>query len=206
MCWPGNCLARSIGLLSNNLPLLHLCFSFNTTSILYSFNCRLLICFPVNKSEVQTRRRNNSFRTVLLSSCDILGWHFGVMRCFTSCWVWSALRVLGDQRVKVGWSGHWWWPIPWQFGWDAAFQCVYPCLSLEVGKVAAGEGDVLNNWLGVGDAEIPYGRKYDLNPSLPRQYFDPSFYKPIRQPSGVFWCHSWCLKNVKWPCVPVEVT
>lgn len=96
--WPGNCLAWSIELLSNNLPLLHLyVFSFNRISILYSFNCRLLICFPVNRSEVQTRRRSNSFRTVLLFSCGIFAWHSEVRRCFRSWWVW---RPVGQSQLK----------------------------------------------------------------------------------------------------------
>lgn len=32
----------------------------------------------------------------------------------------------------------------------------------------AGGSDVLNNWLGVSDSEILYGRRYDLTPDLLR--------------------------------------
>lgn len=91
MCWLGNCLARSIELLSNNLPLLHLCFSFHRTSILYSFNCRLLICFPVNRSEAQTRR-NNSFGTVF--SPHVIPYH-GTLRS------WDALEAVGFGQLSV---------------------------------------------------------------------------------------------------------
>lgn len=110
LCCPGNCLSQSIVLLSNNLPLLHFCLSFNRTSILYSFNCRCLICFPVDRSEVQTWSRNNYFRTVLLFSCDTLTWYFLVMRCFRSCLVQNPVDqsqpkwtlVVTDPMASVG--------------------------------------------------------------------------------------------------------
>lgn len=105
VCCPGNCLAQSFGLLSNNLPLLHLCLFFNRTSILYSFNCRCLICFPVDRSEVQERRGNNSFR--MFCSSHVVPYHDTLMS-------WGALGAVGFgiQWVRVKWSGNWWWLIP----------------------------------------------------------------------------------------------
>lgn len=84
-----------------------------------------------------------------------------------------SLGTSGSDSAGVGTGGHW------RFDWDAAFQCVDPRISRELGEVAPAESNVLNNCLGVGDSEILFGREVHLSSSLSYSYLDPSFYRTI---------------------------
>lgn len=105
-------------------------------------------------------------------------------RCFRSCWV-------GKQWVRVRWSGCWQWHIPWLFSWDGAFPSVYPCISLGVGEVVAGESDILKNWLGGGDSEIVW-QKMTWIPASCGNSLTPHFIKP----SGNLQMHSGAIPDL----------